>query len=249
MLGLLPLVKEFRVRGEYDEFSPMHFNCCILRQSSALTNVQKLEVEILDIPSFIPMIQRYFGHFLPTVQSLVLREPRGTRQQIMCFIGLFQHLQGLELTYDLLPLQEPAGDSTLVPAFVPPLRGRLKLVRFNAADFLKDMVGLFGGIRFRYVDLYDAHGMRPLLAACAEALESVVLDPTDPLGEKLPLKSTRALANNFAAESSLRDFDLSCFGHSRSHGPLSVAHRTMVRRTPQGLSNTCSRLSHPLCFP
>ena len=210
MLGLLPLVKEFQVDGRHDEFSPGRFNCCILRQFSALTNVQKLEIDCLDIPSFMPRIQRYFRHFLPTVRSLVLKKPEGTRRQIMYFIGLFQNLQDLGLNYSSLAYQEkPVGDLALIPAFVPPLRGQLKLESFNTADFLKDMIDLFGGIQFRFMVLYEVRGMRPLLAACAKTLESVVLDPADRLGEQLSLKGMQALANNFAAKSSLRDFDLS----------------------------------------
>ena len=189
MLGLLPLVKEFRVRERYDELSPKRFNCCILRQFSALTNVQKLEIGRLDIPSFMPRIQRYFRHFLPTVQSLVLGEPEGSRRQIIYFIGLFQNLQDLEF-YDRLGFREgPGGDSTLIPAFVPPLRGWLRLLHFNDADLLKDMIDLFGGIRFRYMNLYQVHGMRSLLHACATTLECVVFDLTDSPGEQLSLKS------------------------------------------------------------
>ena len=63
MLCLLPLVKEFQARVIEGKFSPDHFSCCILRQFSALTNVQKLEIEFLDIPSFTPRIQRYLRHF------------------------------------------------------------------------------------------------------------------------------------------------------------------------------------------
>ena len=207
-LGLLPLVKEFRVHGEYLRFSPKLFNYCTLRQFSALANVQKLEIEHLEIPSFIPRVQRYFRHFLPTVRSLVLGEPSGTHRQIIYFIGLFQNLQDLKLLYDRVHITEES-DPTLIPAFVPPLRGWLELVCFDSAGFLRGMIDFFGGIRFRYMNLYEVNGMRSLLDACAKTLKCVVLDPTDPLGEQLSLKGMQALANNFTAESSLRDFDLS----------------------------------------
>ena len=104
----------------------------------------------------------------------------------MYFIGLFQHLQDLELAGDSPSSREKLpGDPTFIPAFVPPLRGRLKLVDFSAVCLLKDMIGQFEGIRFRYMVLYDVYGMRPLLAACGETLESVLLNPTDCLGEQL----------------------------------------------------------------
>jgi len=191
-LGLLPLVKEFRIRGRSHGFSSMRFDSRTLRQFSALTNVQKLEIGRLDIPNFIPKIHRYFSHFLPTVKSLVLKEPSGSCRQIIYFIGLFQNLQDLELSDCLHFQEERAADSKLIPAFVPPLRGLLVLGRLNSTGLLKDMVDLFGGIRFRYVNLYRVDGMRLLLGACAKTLESVMLYPTDPL-----------------VESSLGDFDLS----------------------------------------
>jgi len=191
MLGLLPLVKKFQVHGGSFirvGLSPKLFNCCILRQFLALTNVQELDLEHLDIPNFMPRIRRYFGHFSHTVRSLSLREPRGSRRQIIYFIGLFQHLQDLTLIYDRAELQEePEDDLTLIPPFAPPLRGWIKVVRFTRVGLLKDMIDLFGGIRFRYMYLLDVDGMQLLLGACAKTLEVVVLDPTDPRGEQISL--------------------------------------------------------------
>ena len=187
MLGSLPLVKEFRVRGGgyfSTGFSPKLFNYCILRQFSALSNVQDLEIEYLEIAKFMPKIRRYFKNFLPTVRSLVLREPKGSRRQIIYFIGLFQCLQDLELRYDSFGIRDESGeDSTLVPPSVPPLEGWLKLTCVKKPDILRDMIALFGGLRFRYICLYDVDQMGPLLDACAKTLEVVVLDPTDPRGE------------------------------------------------------------------
>jgi hypothetical protein len=192
MLGLLPLVQEFRVCGGYNELSPGRFNRCILRQFSALTNVQKLDIANLDIPSFMPRIRRYFGHFLPTVRSLTLKGPKGSHRQIIYFIGLFQHLQDLELNDEVRSgsLSEPAGNSMLIPTFIPPLRGRLGLVYFNRTGFFENMIDLFGGIRFRYMYLYRVRGPQPPLDACAKTLEDLVLNATGPLGEQRPLKDT-----------------------------------------------------------
>ena len=146
--GLLPLVKCLWVYGCNDDnvgLSPMLFNYRTLRQVSALTNVQELEVEYLDIPNFIPQVQRYFKHFLPRLRSLRLSEPRGSDRQIMYFVGHFQHLQDLSLIYSGANLREkPEVDLTLFPPFVPPLLGRLKM-RFTTVGLLKVMIDLFGG--------------------------------------------------------------------------------------------------------
>jgi len=191
-LGLFPLVKKFQVRGtEYptflkpDPFSPKLFDRRILRQFSALTNVQELGIDYLDIPSFMPNIPRYFGHFLPTVHSLSLKEPKGSRRQIIFFIGCFQHLEDLKLIYEQAQFQEePVDNVTSVPPFTPPLRGRLTMKYFTRVGILEDMIDSFGGIRFRHMDLFDVDGMRPLLDACGETLESLRLYPNDPRGEE-----------------------------------------------------------------
>ena len=62
-LGLLPLVKSFQVRGLDEKdvgLSPKLSSRRTLRQFRALANVQDLWIDYLDIPSFMPQIQRYF---------------------------------------------------------------------------------------------------------------------------------------------------------------------------------------------
>ena len=183
---LLPLVKKFRVRVGFSDtamFSPKRFSWGTLRHFSALTSVQELAIDYLDIPSFMPKLRRYFGHFSPKVRSLTLRKPKGTNRQIISFIGLFQHLEDLKLLYDVIDPQEPADDRTLIPSFIPPLRGRLTITCFRKrVGLLEDMVNMFGGIRFRHMDLFNVKGTRLLLGACAETLETLRLCPTDPHG-------------------------------------------------------------------
>ena len=189
-LGLPPVVKVLWVCGDNSShvgFSSRLFNRYTLHPFFAFTNINQLRIDYLDIPSFMPRIQRYFGHFSQTLQYLTLDEPKGSRRQIIYFIGLFQHLEDLRLFYGRAELREkPAEDPMLVPPFAPPLRGWLVMVNFTGVDLLKDMIDLFGGLRFRYMNLFDADGMRLLLDACADTLESVVLDPTDPRGEEFP---------------------------------------------------------------
>ena len=212
-LGVLPLVKKFGVHVvSFDAmFSRKRFNWRTLRQFSALTNVRTLSIDYLDIPSFIPRIRRYFGHFAPTVRSLALMKPEGTSRQIIFFIGLFQHLEDLKLLYDVIHPQEgePAEGPTLVPSFIPPLRGRLTITCFRKLGLLEDMIDLFGGIRFRCVDIFNVKGTRLLLGACAETLETLRLCPTDPHGKGFSLNMVQAPTDKFKARSFLRDFDLS----------------------------------------
>ena len=179
--GLLPFVKKLQVRAFPDAtFSPKRLNSSTLRHFSALTNVRELAIDFLEIPRFVPGIQQYFGHFSPTVRSLTLLAPKGTHRQIIFFIGLFQYLEDLTLS----GTTNQVDNSTLVPPFIPPLRGRLTLSYHRwEVGLLKDMLGIFGGIRFRSMDLYAVEGTRLLLGACAKTLETLRLHPTDPHGK------------------------------------------------------------------
>ena len=102
---------------------------------------------------------------------------------------------------------------------------------------LKEMIKLFGGIRFHYMDLFDVCEMRLLLNACATTLEALRLYPSDPRGEQLLLKGTQALANDFAAISSPQDFDLS---RDKSLRVLEVTVRSVDRALEIGSPDVAS---------
>jgi hypothetical protein len=209
-LGLLPLVKTVLIRHDYDimGFSLKRFDRRSLRQSSALTNVQTLEIDELDIPSFMPKIRQYFAPFLPTLRALYLREPAGSNRQIIFFVGLFQHLESLSLHKARFRRREPE-DPTLTPPFAPPLQGQLTALYWVESGLFQDMVNLFGGMRFSAMNLFQVDETRLLLDACAETLRVLRLHPNDPHGGQCYLKHVRFQANDPIAESSLRDFDLS----------------------------------------
>jgi len=210
ILGLLPFVKIFWIRGVDPLFSPKSFHGDILHHFSALNHVQQLFIDNLDIPSFVPQIQRYFEHFLPTVQELCLRYPSGSPREIVFFVGSFEHLEDLCIICDRFSSQgEPVDDLTLIPPFTPPLRGSLRLISFRRVGLLRDMIDLFGGLRFRSMELWDVDGMPLLLNACAKTLETLRLWPTDPHGKWLFPKGVRISTDNSQVSSSLLDFDLS----------------------------------------
>lgn len=50
-------------------FFSARFNRRIPRHFLVPTNAQELGIDCLDIPSFMPRIRQYFGHFLPSVCS------------------------------------------------------------------------------------------------------------------------------------------------------------------------------------
>ena len=199
-LGLFPLVKRFQVHGsftcwmpEIPTFSPELFDHHILHQFSSLTNVRELGIDDLDIPSFMPKFQQYFNHFLPTVRSLALRRPRGSKRQIIFFIGLFQHLEDLRLPYrPVWARKEPPDDLTLVPFYSPPLRGKLTMWGSTWVGMLEQMVGLFR-IQFRHMDIMDSNRVQFLLNACGETLETLQFYPGQHQGEQVSLKGVQII--------------------------------------------------------
>jgi len=187
-LGLLPLVKQLRIRaGIYSntEFTPEWLGRRTLRYFTALTNLQELGIDNLQLSRFMPNIQQCFGHLSPTLRFLALRKPTGSCRQILYFIGLFPNLQ--DLKFESSPPtdgQESTADAALVPLSVPPLRGRLILARFAREGLVRDMITFFGGLRFRSMDLFEVECVRLLLYECRKTLETLRLYPTDPYGEE-----------------------------------------------------------------
>ena len=213
-LGLLPFVKRFHIRTFSDPFTPKKLDKYTLRYFSALTNLQELEIDELRVPSFMPNIRQYFGHFTPTLRSLALRDPRGSSRQILYFIGLFPNLQDLKICYGAPNGgQEGTAGAGLVPLSAPPLCGRLTLKCFARGKLVKDMITFFGGLHFRHMDLFRVSCVRLLLGACADTLEGLRLYPTDPYGEQSLRRGAIAseLKLEFAenCEAVRRAFDLS----------------------------------------
>ena len=182
-LNLLPFVKKLCICGIFIHYSrgfyPEVASCSLLHKFSALSNVRELAIEHLDISNFTQRPQKLFRHFLPTVQFLALITPKGSHRQIIYFIGLFQHLEDLKLSQRYpdtkLKQEYSVDDLTLIPHFAPPLRGRLTMLFSNKMELVGDMISLFGGLRFRSMDLFRVDGMQLLLGACAETLESLRL--------------------------------------------------------------------------
>lgn len=158
------------------------FSCFTLRTFPGFTNLQELGIQRLIIPKFMPTPQRYFGHFSLTIRSLSLKSPYGSHRQITYFIGLFRHLEDLELIFSNAEFTGPTDNLAPPPPFIPPLRGRLTIMHTNTG-FLKVMINAFGGVRFHFMDLFDVNGMQLLLDASADTLEVVRFYQTDPRGQ------------------------------------------------------------------
>jgi hypothetical protein len=139
----------------------------------------------------VPTIRLCFNHFLLTVQSLALSKPIGSRRNILFFIGLFRHLEDLKLLYSRGFRKEPPDDLTLIPPFTPGLRGRLTMEHFTWVSMVGDTIRSFGGIRFLHMYLVWVDGEQLLLGACAETLETLRFDLSDPQSEAVSLKGVQ----------------------------------------------------------
>jgi len=249
-LGLLPFVKTLHIREvsyyfDVNRLFPEMFHRTLLHQYSAMTNLQELAIDNLNIDKFIPKLRQCFGHFSPTLRSLALREPEGSCRQIIYFIGFFQHLEDLKLlskpgaTSTRNPQAELADFLTPAPPSTPPLRGRLTMRFSPGVEFLKVMITLFGGLRFHSMDLHLVDGTQLLLKACADTLETLRLFQS---GKQLPPRGIKLhpTTTQVVSAGALIYPGTGPFRSSKSqHRPLFT--------TNQGISHPCSQPSHPPC--
>jgi len=183
--GLMPLVQEIRVEqpSGMDKFCflPWAFGRRTLHYFSAFTNVRTLNLQRLDIYSFIVCdIERYFGQFSTTLRSIVLSDPRCTPRQLSHFLSLFSNLDNIKI-WGLRDVPYTTTlDAMLVPFSTPKLRGRLALGVFSWVETWTQLIDLCGGLRFRHMELCASVSCTPtLLEACAETLETLRFHATD----------------------------------------------------------------------
>ena len=179
-LELLPFVKQMQFeRGIFGTpwVSPAIFDSESVRYFGALENLQDLVIAGLDFSKFPVGAGKYFGHFSPTLRSVALSGPRGTRRELLDFFRLFPKLDDVKiLHYHAWTGAHEVFDAPLIP-IRGGLRGRLTLKNFGDEGLLKDMIVAFGRMRFTSMDLHDVLGMQLLLEVCADTLETVHIHP------------------------------------------------------------------------
>ena len=188
--GLMSLVKDIRVEqppGGCPWFMPHTFSHRDLLYFSAFTNVQTLVFQGLKIDHFTPGIQRYFGHFSPTLRSIVLYDPCCTPRQLSYFLSFFANLDDIGIVRSSLfsPTITTHG-TELAPSSAPRLRGRLELRDFRQAETWTYFITSCGGLLFRYMHLRRVGGSAPVLfEACAETLETLQFSAAENFASKL----------------------------------------------------------------
>jgi len=148
----------------------------------ALTNLRSFKARYLDISSFIPKMEEYFGAFLGTLQSLELESPTGDHKQILYFACQFPNLRDLKITsFRLCPNPTYNGGPHFEIDTSPPFDGTLDLNwnvgpesdPMGAHPFLHDLVALPSGPKFRTLKISEctSSNLQLLIDACAPTLE------------------------------------------------------------------------------
>ena len=176
-LGLIPHIKKIRVNQPWGIgwFVPQAFDHCDLHYFSAFTNVHTLELQKMELYRFIPDAKHYFGHFSPTLRSIVLSNLHCTPLQLSHFLSLFPNLDNIEIrrTYTHVP-DTTVPDAELIPFYTPKPRGRLVLYDFNWVETWTRLAASCRALQFRHMVLSGSAICTPvLLEACAETLETL----------------------------------------------------------------------------
>ena len=252
-MNLLPFVKKLLIRSSSFEpwLLPRKLDRQTLRHFSALNNVQRLRIERFDLSKFVPGIERYFGHFAPALRSISLTISSGTPRQLLCLLALFPNLDDIEIEY--YPTTKPdatanPGSEVAVPFSVPSLRGQLKLTHFPSETIFRDMITLFGGLRFRYMDLFSVEGSRLLLDACADTLQTVRVYPAVPCSKEPPPTFRIFVLTEYAEtrEGLLQEYDLSHLRSLRSFEVTASSMSQARKDAPDLLRDIISTIQSPM---
>lgn len=179
-LDLLPLVKTVKFQSQAPKhcwITPQTFNSRSLDYFSALVNVQDLTIDDLYFGKFKNGLEKYFGHFSPTLRSIALIRPNCLPWQLVDFLGLFPGLDNIKIIGYRVSPRSYKKPETPRASICWPFRGKLTVRGLFKDGVLRDIVAASQGARFASMDLYDVEEMQLILEACAETLETLRLHP------------------------------------------------------------------------
>jgi hypothetical protein len=183
-LGLAPLVKEIQVvQTSRMWFVPWAFDSRDFGCFSDFANVQTLTFECLEISLFMPDVERYFGHFPPTLRSLTLSSVFCTPRHLSHFLSLFPNLDDIAIwQFSMHRHNLTAANTKFVPFPAPRLRGRLALRMFDSVETWTDIIDSGGSLQFHCMDLWMVGSCALVLfEACAKTVETLRFYAADAL--------------------------------------------------------------------
>ena len=175
----LPFVKRVKFdKVSHRSFEPEFFdNDNHLECFRALENVHDLSIAGLNFSHFNKgRANKCFGHFGRELRSLTLISPRGTRQDLFDFLGLFPSLDDIEIS-DFSPLD--TVNDTPPNHYRRGLKGRLVLKDFGDEGLLRAIFDSHGGMWFKSVVLHDAQGAQLVLDSCAYNVKTLRIWPSN----------------------------------------------------------------------
>ena len=183
-LRLLPFIRELNFNGTFTGrpwVTPAVFDSRNMRYFRAMVNLQEITIVDLNFTKFPVGFGEHLGHFAPTLRSVALSCPYGTRRQLLDFFRLFPKLDDIKVScYSARGEVYEALDTPIVP-ISGGLRGRLTLKLFeeDGPGLLEDTIAAFGGMRFTSMDLWRTRGIQLLLETCADTLETLRICPEE----------------------------------------------------------------------
>jgi len=106
-----------------------------------------------------------------------MTHPSGPPRQLLDFLRLFQELDDIRIVRYRSTTEAYRPTDAPRAVIQGSLRGRLTLSGFCEEGLLEEIIAAFGGARFVSMDLEDVLGVRFLLDACAETLQTLRLYP------------------------------------------------------------------------
>jgi hypothetical protein len=148
-----------------------------LRYFYVMRGITSLTIHRLDVASFLPALDKWFGHIIPTLRSLTLIDAKAPAEDVFHLVLRFPLLQDLYLTEFSQPdYRLPRSYIPPELTISPPLNGTLKLLgTYSSNNFIRSLVSAPGGIHFRSVEVEDV-GMiwfQALIDACSKTVETI----------------------------------------------------------------------------
>jgi hypothetical protein len=148
-----------------------------LRYFHAMRGITSLTIYRLDVARFLPALDKWFGHIMPTLRSLTLIGARTSTEDIFHLVFRFPLLQDLHLEEflqaDCRPPQPYIPPELTIS---PPLNGTLRFWgTYSSDNFIRSLASAPGGIHFRSVEVGDV-GMisfQALIDACSKTIETI----------------------------------------------------------------------------
>ncbi|KAF9785499.1 hypothetical protein BJ322DRAFT_1108948 [Thelephora terrestris] len=210
------------------------------------TNVRSFKTSWLDISSFLPRMEEYFGTFFGSLQSLELKESRGDHKQILYFICQFANLKNLRIqgVQPHVHSMRNGGPHFDITKF-PPLDGVLDLEMFPGAMDMGATLILnhlsTAPLKFRTLKLSACtlDNSRLLVDACSPNLECVVLE-WHYMGQE------KCTPFNFQTHTKLRKLELKLARHSNREFAATWLRGTLSTITSNEFTELIISIAHSL---